>query len=108
MDKRRILHFDEDMDIKDIEEAMSYKKGVYYYTRYFIDKNELHIVKNDEEGVFKIHPFVISLLEHYKKDNINIVSGLDIKGNDKFTILKNCNTKLVDSLRDSLNKLLTK
>lgn len=104
----KVLHFPKDFSLKEIGKILENREDILYYTR--IVNNELHLIKYNKEGFFNSQKLIESLFKHYEKNDIlkNLLSGTKIKGNDNFSIINNVSDKLIEKLKDDLNKLLLK
>jgi hypothetical protein len=105
----KVLHFLEGFSVNEINDVLSKKDDVVYYTRYIPEKNEFHIVKH-RDGDFVMTPFVSQLFNFYKKNESseNLLSDVKIKGNDNFVIITSSNIELITRLKNDLNVLLKK
>lgn len=109
MINNKVLHFSEGFSLDEINNVLSNKQEVIYYTRYIPENNEFHIV-NNKNGSFTITKFMTQLLEHYNKisELSNLITETKIKGNDKFAIIINTNEQLMNQIKKDLNLLLKK
>ncbi|MFW5848006.1 MAG: hypothetical protein ACOCVF_03740 [bacterium] len=109
MNKYKVVHFSDEFTIEDINNVMSSKEGVLYFTRYIPEKNEFHIV-NHKKGEFTITPFVTQIFNFYNnnKNLSGLVKESKVKGNETFAIITNVRENLLTQLKKDLNTLLKK
>lgn len=109
MAEHKVVHFNEDFTLKDIEEALSSRDDIAYFTRYLQEKGEFHIVKR-AGGELNVTPFVSELFGFYKKvDGLPpLIESTRIKGNDTFAIIMSVKDEIIERLRQDLNILLKK
>lgn len=105
----KVLHFLEGFSVNEINDVLSKRDDVIYYTRYIPENNEFHIVKH-KDGQFVMTPFISQLFNYYKNNEklSEKLSNSKLKGNDNFVIITDANTDLIIQLRNDLNHLLKK
>jgi hypothetical protein len=104
----KVVHFSDEFNLDDINEALSATDDIIYYTRDLNEKNEFHVV-NYKEGDFTITPFITQMFNFYKTNKLShLVKESKVKGNDKFAIIVNTNEDLINRLKNDLNLLLKK
>jgi hypothetical protein len=105
----KVLHFSDGFSLDDINNVLSSKDGILYYTRQISEKNEFHII-NHKDGTMTITPFITQLLNYYNtnKQTQTIIRESKVKGNEKFAIITNTNQVLIEQLKKDLNILLKK
>lgn len=103
----KIIHFSDGFSSLEINDVLSKRTEVIYYTRVISDKKEFHIV-NYRKGSFKITSLVTQLFDFYKKnENLSkLIENCKIKGNDNFTIIDNIDEELINIIKKDLNKLI--
>lgn len=104
--EEKIIKFN-NVELKEILETIKTK---YSDTDYYIRKNkeDLHIVKYNENLKLNINEFVNMLLKFYssKPEFRKITEGIKVKGNQNFSIIENM--KYNEKFVDDLTKLLAK
>lgn len=105
----KVLHFLEGFSLNEINDVLSKRSEVIYYTRYIPENNEFHIIKH-KDGNFVITPFISQLFDFYKKNDAlcEKISNIKVKGNDNFSIITNIDQELLNQLKKDLNILLKK
>lgn len=109
MINNKVLHFSEGFSITEINDVLSTKPDVIYYTREISENNQFHVV-NNKKGDFVITPFIIQLFEYYKKNDklSTLIKESKVKGNDIFSIIINTNDELINQIKRDLNQMLNK
>jgi len=106
----KVLHFDQEFSIKEINNYLSLNNDILYFTRLLKEGKEFHIIKYNENAFFKINSLISNLFKYYdsKKETKFLIEGTKIKGNEKFIIIENINHNLSHRIKTDLNNLLKK
>jgi hypothetical protein len=103
----KILHFPKGFSINEINNYLTKKSNILYYSRELDDKKEFHIVKSNESAEIKVTELIVELLKFYESNNIP-VENINVKGNNSFSIISNISPKFISKLKKDLNSLLKK
>lgn len=105
----KVLHFLEGFSLNEINDVLSKRDEVVYYTRYIPESNEFHIVKH-KKGNFVITPFISQLFNFYKNNESlsEKLTNVKIKGNDNFAIITDSDQELINQIKKDLNVLFKK
>lgn len=108
MNNSKVVHFSDEFSCDEINKYLIECPDIYYYTRYIPEKNEFHIVKNNNKGNISITPLISQLFKFYENDTnySKLLTETKVKGNENFAILINTNNNLNEKLKKDLNVLL--
>lgn len=103
----KVLHFLDGFSLNEINDVLSKRSDIIYYTRYIPESNEFHIIKH-KDGNFVMTSFISHLFNFYKNNQSlsEKISNVKLKGNDNFTIITNTNQELITQIKHDLNILL--